>query len=177
MPFNLKPRKLHLLGAELEGSWRNSGIGGGGAGGELLIGGSDGLGEGETRSAQQEEQFAGPEQNVQQATALKIGQAPGLQADVEGFSRAFLDEGAHGGNVDGLGAELAAPRLEIFQPFITARQEVVQAESLAIQGSDCGPATRTHPAVLTRKHRIHPTQAHWSNPTTSLISRSILSTL
>jgi hypothetical protein len=37
---------------------------------------------------------------------------------------------------------------------------VVQAESLVIQGSNRGPATRTHPAVSTRKHRIHPTQAH-----------------
>src|SRR5258708_10628447 len=83
-----------------------------------------------------------------------------MQADVEGLSRAFLDESAHGRQVHGLGAELAAPRLKLLELFVTARQEMVQAESLAIQCCNRGPATRTHPAVSIRKHRIHPTQAH-----------------
>src|SRR5438132_1118464 len=93
-----------------------------------------------------------------------------MQADVEGFSRAFLDESAHGGYVDGFGAELAAPRIKAFELFVTARQEVVQAESLVIQGSNRGPATRTHPAVSIRKHRIQPTQAHGFNSTNRFIS-------
>jgi len=46
-----------------------------------------------------------------------------MQADVEGLSRAFFDEGAHGGYVDGFGAELAAPRLKVLELFVTARQE------------------------------------------------------
>ncbi len=118
------------------------------------------MGEGEARGAQQEEEFAGPEQDVEQAAALEIGQILRLQADVESFAGAFLDESAHGGQVDGLGAELAAPRIKAFKLFITAQQEVVQAESLVIQCSNRGPATRTHPAVSLPMHRIHPTQAH-----------------
>src|SRR5260370_4766938 len=148
--------------------WRNLEIRRSGAGGEVLVGRGYGLGEGEARGPQQEEEFAGPEQNVQQAAALEIGQALGMQADVEGLSRAFLDEGAHGRQVHGLGgAELTAPRIKAFQLFITTRQEVVQAESLVIQCSNRGPATRTHPAVSTRKHRIHPTPAHDFTPPTA----------
>src|SRR5712691_839639 len=115
-----------ISGVEIgERRWRNLEIRRGGAGGEVLVGRGYGLGEGEARSAQQEEEFAGPEQNVQQSAALEIGQALGMQADVERLSRAFLDEGAHGGQVDGFGgAELAAPRIKAFQLFITARQEV-----------------------------------------------------
>jgi hypothetical protein len=56
-----------------------------------------------------------------------------LEADVEGFSRAFLDESAHGGKVDGFGGEFAAAGIKALEPFITALQEVVQAESFAIQ--------------------------------------------
>ncbi len=151
-------------------SCAESGIWGGGAGGEVLVGRGYGLGEGETRGAQQEEEFAGPEQNVQQAAALKIGQALGMQADVEGLSRAFFDEGAHGRQVHGFGgAELAAPRIKAFELFITARQEVAQAKSLVIQCSNRGPAARTHPAVSIRKHRIHPTQVHGLKSTNGFI--------
>src|SRR5260370_15842717 len=150
--------------------WRNLEIRRSGAGGEMLVGRGYGLGESEARGTQQEEEFAGPEQNVQQAAALKIGQGLGMQADVEGLSRAFLDESAHGRQVDGFGgAKLAAPRCQAFQLFLTARQEVVQAESLVIQCCNRGAATRSHPAVSTRKHRIHPTQAHGFNSTNGFI--------
>ena len=130
-----------------------------GANGKLRLRGNHRLGEGEARGAQQEEEFTGPEQNVQQAAALEIAQVFRLQADVEGFSRAFLDEGAHGRQVDGFGGELAAAGIKALEPFITAQQEVVQAESLAIQCSNRGAATRTHAAVTCPKHRIHSTQA------------------
>src|SRR5260370_6368255 len=150
--------------------WRNLEMRRGGGGSGVVVGRGYGLGEGEARGAQQEEEFAGPEQNVQQAAALKIGQALGMQADVEGLSRAFLDEGAHGRQVHGFGgAELTAPRIKAFQLFITTRQEVVQAESLVIQCCNIRAATRTHPAVSTRKHRIHPTQAHGFNSTNGFI--------
>jgi len=56
-----------------------------------------------------------------------------LEADVEGLSGAFLDEGAHGSEVDGFGGELAAAGIKALEPFITALQEMVQAESFAIQ--------------------------------------------
>src|SRR5258708_26621055 len=93
-----------------------------------------------------------------------------MQADVEGLSRALRDEGGHGRQVNGFGgAELTAPRIKAFQLFITTRQEVVQAESLVIQCCNRGGAKRTHPAVSTRKHRIHPTQAHGFNSTNGFI--------
>jgi hypothetical protein len=91
------------------------------------------LGEREARGAQQEEQFTCPEQDIQQASALKIGQTLRLKADVERLSRAFFDKGAHIGQVSGLNAEPAASRIKAFKLFITTQQEVVQAESLVIQ--------------------------------------------
>jgi len=100
--------------------WRNLEIRRSGAGGEQVIGRGDGLGEGEARGAQQEEEFAGPEQNVQQAAALEIGQALGMQADVEGLSRAFFDEGGNGGLATGSGAKLA-PRGPRFSSFSLQR--------------------------------------------------------
>ena len=127
------------------------------------------MGESEARGAQQDEEFAGPEQNVEQASALEIAQVFRVEARVEGFSRALLDEGAHGGRVDGFGGKPAAARVDVFQFFVTARQEVVQAESLAIQRCNRGAATRTHPAVSLPPHRIHWTQALCFNSTAQLI--------
>jgi len=83
------------------------------------------LDEGKAWSAQQEEQFASPQQNIQQASALKVAQIFRLQADVERFSRAFLDEGAHRDEVDGLSAELAPPGIKALKLFITTQQEMV----------------------------------------------------
>jgi hypothetical protein len=104
-----------------------------GVGGKLVFRRRYRLGEGETRDAQQKEEFTGPKQNIQQASALKIAQVLRLQTHVEGFSRAFLDEGPHGGQVDRFRGELAATRIDALQSFVTTRQEMVQAESLAIQ--------------------------------------------
>jgi len=118
------------------------------------------LDEGKARSAQQKEQFTSPEQNIQQASALKIAEIFRLQADVERLSRAFFDEGAHGDEVDRFCANLAPPRIKALKLFITTQQEMVQAESLAIQCSNRGAATRTHPAVSFLKHRSHFPQAH-----------------
>jgi len=72
------------------------------------------LGKGVAWGSQQKEQFTCPEQNIQQASTLKIAQAFALQADVECLSRTFLDESGHGGQVDGLSAEFAAPRPSSF---------------------------------------------------------------
>jgi hypothetical protein len=108
-------------------------IRGSGVGGEPIFGRSDGLGKGEAWDAKQEEEFASPEQNIEQASALEIAQVLRLQADVEGLSRALLDESAHGGQVDGLGGELAAAGIKALKPLIATLQEVVQAESLVIQ--------------------------------------------
>jgi hypothetical protein len=59
---------------ECEGERRHSIIRGSGLGGEMIFRGSYRLGESETWGAQQEEEFAGPEQNVQQTAALQIAQ-------------------------------------------------------------------------------------------------------
>jgi hypothetical protein len=83
------------------------------------------LDEGKAWSAQQEEQFASPQQNIQQASALKVAQIFRLQADVERLSRAFLDEGAHRDEVDGFSAELAPPGIKALKLFITTQQEMV----------------------------------------------------
>ena len=115
------------------------------------------MGEGEAWGSQQQEKLTGPEQNIQQATALEIAQVLRLQADVERLSRAFLDEGSHGTHVEKLNAELAAPRIKALKPFITAHQEVVQAENLVIQCSNRGAATRTHPAATFPNLCIHST--------------------
>ena len=139
---------------------KNLGMQTGGAGGELTFGGRHGLGEGEAWGAQQEEKFTGPEQNVQQAAALKIGESLRLQADVEGFSGAFLAESAHGAQVNGISGQLPASRVTPLKPFVATLQEVVQAENLVIQSSNRGAATRTHPAISFPKDRIHSTQAH-----------------
>jgi hypothetical protein len=91
------------------------------------------LGDSEAWDAQEDEEFAGPEQNIEQAAALKIAQVLRLKADVEGFSRAFLYEGAHGSEVDGIGGKLAAAGINALKLFVAAEQEMVQAESLLIQ--------------------------------------------
>ena len=138
-------------------------------GSKAVFGGGHRLGEGQARNAQEEEEFAGPEQNIEQTAALKIGQVSGLQADVEGLAGTFFDESAHSREIDRFGGEFAAAGIKAFEPFITAQQEMVQAESFAIQCCNRGAATRTHRAVSLPMQRIHSTQAHWFNPTSSLI--------
>src|SRR5204862_5566883 len=102
------------------------------------------LDKSKARSPQQEEYCAGPEQNVQQASALKVAEIFRLTADVERLSRTLFDEGAHGDEVDRFGAELAPARVKARKLFITTQQERLQADSLAIQCSNRGAATRTH---------------------------------
>jgi hypothetical protein len=99
----------------------------------MRFGRGHGLGDSEAWDAQEDEEFAGPEQNIEQAAALEIAQVLRLEADVEGFSRAFLDEGAHGSEVDGIGGKFAAAGINALQLFVAAEQEMVQAESLVIQ--------------------------------------------
>ena len=118
------------------------------------------MGEGEAWGPQQQEQFTGPEQNIQQASALEIAQVLRLQADVKRLSRAFLDEGSHRDHVDGFSTELAAPRIKAVKPFVTTHQEVVQAERLVTQCSNRGASTGTRPAASFANLGIHSSQAH-----------------
>lgn len=66
------------------------------------------IAESHARSAEDEEQFAGPEQNIQQARALKIREILTLEADFESLVRTFFNEGAHGGEVHALFAGFLA---------------------------------------------------------------------
>src|SRR5215470_5562556 len=90
------------------------------------------------RRAQQNEEFTGPKENVQQTPALQIGEILRLQADLESFLGAFLDEGAQGGRVHGIFAELLSARVQRLESCVAPEQEVIQAESLLIQGGNRG---------------------------------------
>jgi hypothetical protein len=124
----------------------------GGAGENRCIGGGNGLGDREARSAQEKEEFAGPEQDVQQTAALEIGQVVGMEADVESFAGALLDEGAHGGRVESFRAEPAAARIQALQFVVAAQKKVIQAKILVIQLSNRGARTRSHTAVSFSMH-------------------------
>jgi hypothetical protein len=103
------------------------------AGCKPIFGRSHRLGEREPRCTQQEKKFAGPEQNIQQSSALKIGQRFGMQADIEGLSGTFFDEVSHIGQIRRLHLKLAAARIERLKICVTPRQKVIQTKSLLIQ--------------------------------------------
>jgi hypothetical protein len=110
--------------------------------------------------AQEEKEFPGPEQDVQQTPALQITQVLAVKADVQRFPRALLDERAHGGGIQGFRTEPAAARIQTFEPFIAPQKKVVQAKILVIQGSNRSARTRIHNAVSFSIFRVHSTQAH-----------------
>jgi hypothetical protein len=126
----------------------------------LAIHGRRRFGEFETGSAQEKKEFTSPEQDVQQTPTLQIAQVLAVEADVQRFPRALLDESAHGGGVHGLRAELAAAGIQAFEPFIAPQQKVVQAKILVIQSSHRGARTRIHVAASFSIVRVHSTQAH-----------------
>jgi hypothetical protein len=128
--------------------------------GGVVIQRRPGFAESEARCAQQKEKLAGPEQDVQKTPALEIAQVRRVQADVERFSRALLDERAHGGRVQGLCAELAAAGIQALEPLVAPQQKVVQAKILVIQSSNRGARTRIHAAASFSMFRVHSTQAH-----------------
>lgn len=64
--------------------------------------------------AQDEEQFAGPEQNIEQPRAFKVGEILRLQADLQSFVGALFDEGAHSGKIHTLFAGFLAARINRF---------------------------------------------------------------
>ena len=68
---------------------------------------------------------------------------------------AFLDEGAHGSEVYALFAGFLAARIHGLQLRVAAKEEMIQAKSLLIQGNSRGAVTSTLAAVSFRKLRIH----------------------
>src|SRR5690348_8460675 len=103
--------------------------------------------ERDARSAQQEKKFAGPEQNVQQAPTLQIGEVLALQANVQRFARAFLDERAHRRQCDRIFADFLPARIHTFQFAVATREKMIQTKSLLIQGSNRGAVASTLAAV------------------------------
>ena len=89
--------------------------------------------EGEPRGAQEKEELASPEQDVQQATAFEIIEILGMETDVERLARALFDESSHGSQVDGLRAKAAAPGVQALEVLIARKQEMLQAEIPLIQ--------------------------------------------
>lgn len=122
--------------------------------------GDNGLRESDARGSKDQEQFAGPEQNIEQSRALEIGEVSAMQADLEGLLRALFDEGAHGGEIHALFAGFLAARINVLQLRVAPEQKMVQAKILAIQGSSRGAVTSILAAVSFRKVRIH--RAHTS---------------
>jgi hypothetical protein len=118
------------------------------------------IAERHTRGAKDEEQFAGPEQNIEQTRALEVRQTLGVQTDFESFLRALFDEGTHSGEIHTLFARFLAARVNGFQLRVAAEKKMVQAKILLIQGSSRGAVTSTLAAVSFRKFRIH--RAHTS---------------
>jgi hypothetical protein len=86
------------------------------------IRGSHGFGESEPRCPQQKKQLSGPEQNVQQTPSLQIVQVFALEAQVESLAGTLFSESTHRGQVDGLGAEFAAPGIQTLELFVVAQQ-------------------------------------------------------
>jgi hypothetical protein len=89
------------------------------------LGRSYGFGDGVARCTQDEEQLTGPEEYVQKAAALKIGEALGLQTYIERFAGALFHKRAHGSQVDLFGAKAAPARVDSFEFVVAAQQEVV----------------------------------------------------
>ena len=89
--------------------------------------------ETEPRGPQQKEEFASPEQDVQKTPSFQIAQVLAMEADVEGFAGALLDEGSHGSRIQGFRAEPAAPGIQAFKLGITAQEEMIQAKLLLIE--------------------------------------------
>jgi len=113
--------------------------------------------EGYARGAKNEEQFAGPEQNVEQTRALEIREILRVQTDFESFLRTLFDESAHGGEVHALFVGFLTARIQSLQLRVTAEKKMVQAKSLVIERSSCGARTSTLATVAFRKFPIHRT--------------------
>ena len=84
--------------------------------------------EGEPRGSQEEEELAGPEQDVQKAAAFEIIKILGMETDVERLAGTLLDESSHGSQVDGVRAEAAAPGVQALEVLIAREQEMLQAK-------------------------------------------------
>jgi len=109
----------------------------------------------DARGAQENEEFAGPEQDVQQSSALEIGEILGMQADVQSLARTLLDKRAHGHDIRGNRRESPAAGIHGFEPLVAVLQEMVQAKILLIQGNNRGAATRSCAAVSFPRHWTH----------------------
>jgi len=92
-----------------------------------------------------------------------------LQANVERFARAFFNERAHGGKVDGIFAKLLAARIDGFETGVTALEKMVQAKSLVIfgvnspygEGNNRGAIASAFTADSVGRLRNHLAQVPW----------------
>src|SRR5437016_12311924 len=82
-----------------------------------------------------------------------------MKADLQGFLGAFLDERAHGSQVDAIFARLLTARVNGLEPRVTAEEKMIQAKSVLIQRSSRGAVTSTFASVTFRKFPIHGTPA------------------
>lgn len=113
----------------------------------------DGIRETARGGAQQQKEFAGPEQNVQEAAALQIVDGLIMQGHIQCPARALLDEGPQGREVHRQTARLLAPGIDSLQTFVAEFYEVIQAKILLSKCSHTSPFTKIHCADLFVQHR------------------------
>jgi len=103
------------------------------AGGSRITIRSRRFGERKPRCAEQKEELAGPEQDIQKAAAFEIAEVLGMETDIERPAGTLFDESSHGGQVGGLRAEGAAPGIQALEFLIAGEQEMLQAKTLLTQ--------------------------------------------
>jgi len=74
-------------------------------------------------------------------------------------ARAFLNKGAHGGQIGALFAGFFAARVECLQLGVTAHKKMLQAKSLLIEGSSRGARASSLAAIPFCELPIHRTPA------------------
>ncbi len=84
-------------------------------------------------SAQQKKQFAGPEKNVQQASALQVVDVLAVQCYFKSPPRTLLDECPQIREVERNASDSLGPWIDALQIFVTEIDEVIQAKILLSQ--------------------------------------------
>jgi hypothetical protein len=94
--------------------------------------------------AQQQKQFTGPQQNIQEPAALQIVNVVAVQGDFEGPLRAFLDKRPGPSKVEGNPSFGLPAGINALQILVTELDKMADAETLLRQGSHTWPFAEIH---------------------------------